>query len=163
VYNTASTFTILNKEPKMTRKYRRYTKELLEPIVQSSTSVRECLGKLDLQCTGGNYAHIKKKLKLFDIDASHFTGQSHAKGKPSKQKRPVEEYLNDTTPITSSRLRQKLIEAGYFEEKCYQCNRTEWEGHPIPLELHHKDKNHENNHLENLSILCSNCHSVGHK
>lgn len=30
----------------------------------------------------------------------------------------------------------------------------------LPLELHHKDCNHFNNTLDNLQILCPNCHSI---
>jgi 5-methylcytosine-specific restriction endonuclease McrA len=30
----------------------------------------------------------------------------------------------------------------------------------LPLELHHKDRNHFNNDLNNLQILCPNCHSI---
>ena len=35
-------------------------------------------------------------------------------------------------------------------------------GKPIPLELHHKDLNHYNNDINNLQILCSNCHMQEH-
>ena len=34
-----------------------------------------------------------------------------------------------------------------------------WLGEPIPLELHHKDGDPFNNELDNLSILCPNCHA----
>ena len=33
-------------------------------------------------------------------------------------------------------------------------------GYPIMLELHHIDGNHNNNKLENLQMLCPNCHSI---
>ena len=36
---------------------------------------------------------------------------------------------------------------------------SEWLGKPITLEVHHKDGNHQNNELENLQLLCPNCHS----
>ena len=146
----------------MTRKYRKYTRELLEPIIKSSASIRQCLQQLGLQYTGGNYSHLKKKIELFNLDVSHFTGQAHRKGKPAQNKTPIEFYLSNQASITSHKLRIKLIKAGYFKKKCCRCNLTEWEGYPIPLELHHKDRNHENNQLENLSILCPNCHSIVH-
>jgi hypothetical protein len=58
--------------------------------------------------------------------------------------------------------RRRLIADGIKEAKCEVCNRTEWMGKPIPLELHHKDFNHNNNDLSNLQILCSNCHMQAH-
>ena len=30
------------------------------------------------------------------------------------------------------------------------------------LELHHKDRNRSNNHLENLELICPNCHTMEH-
>lgn len=43
--------------------------------------------------------------------------------------------------------------------KCWKCNNTEWNDLPITLEIEHVDGNSDNNDLENLSILCPNCHS----
>jgi Zn finger protein HypA/HybF involved in hydrogenase expression len=44
-------------------------------------------------------------------------------------------------------------------EKCWSCGITEWNDKPIGFELEHIDGNSENNELNNLSILCPNCHS----
>ena len=46
-----------------------------------------------------------------------------------------------------------------YGEKCWTCNVTEWFGKPLSFELDHKDGNSDNNTLENLTILCPNCHS----
>ena len=43
--------------------------------------------------------------------------------------------------------------------KCECCNNIEWMGKPIPLELHHIDGDNTNNTLENLKLLCPNCHA----
>ena len=43
--------------------------------------------------------------------------------------------------------------------KCECCGLTEWLGEPINLEIHHIDGNHNNNELENIQLLCPNCHS----
>lgn len=53
--------------------------------------------------------------------------------------------------------RQKLIkERG---EKCECCGLTEWLGQPIKLQVHHIDGNRQNDNLDNLQILCPNCHA----
>ena len=71
----------------------------------------------------------------------------------------IKEWESKRTPSTK---RRKLIEEGIKEEKCEICGFSEWMGKPIPLELHHKDFNHYNNSLDNLQILCANCHMQAH-
>ena len=52
----------------------------------------------------------------------------------------------------------KLVEKGIKVYKCEICGISEWEGKPITLQLHHKDGNHFNNNIDNLQVLCPNCH-----
>ena len=73
---------------------------------------------------------------------------------------PAAEYLGTDKFITSHNLKIKLIKEGIKENKCERCGCSEWLGQPIPLELHHKDGNHYNNKLNNLEILCPNCHAL---
>lgn len=42
------------------------------------------------------------------------------------------------------------------------CSRCGYNKHPQLLGIHHKDKNRENNNIENLEVLCANCHSEAH-
>lgn len=46
-----------------------------------------------------------------------------------------------------------------FGRLCMKCNNTEWQGFPIPLEANHKDGNSSNNKLNNLELICPNCHA----
>lgn len=43
--------------------------------------------------------------------------------------------------------------------QCENYKLTNWLNKPIPLEIHHKDGDHLNNDLENLQLLCPNCHA----
>lgn len=70
--------------------------------------------------------------------------------------------LIENPNVSNSRKRIRLIEDGYKEDKCERCGLSEWMGMKIPLELHHKDNNHYNNKLDNLMIVCSNCHMQLH-
>ena len=60
----------------------------------------------------------------------------------------------------SSHLRRRLILEGVKEEKCECCGQSTWMGNLLPLTLHHIDGNHSNNKLQNLQILCYNCHAM---
>lgn len=142
--------------------YRKYTKELLSPIVKQSQSVRQVIIALGLKETGGNYSHIAKMIDQLGIDRSHFLGQGHNKGKKPVNYKQTIEYLNDYTKINSSDLRNRLLREKFFTHQCMLCNLSEWLGKPIPLELHHIDNNHFNNHIQNLQVLCCNCHKHVH-
>lgn len=140
----------------------KYTKELLEPLVKQSTSMRQLILALGLQYTGGSNTHLKKVIKRLGLDFSHFKGQAWARDTKQGSKYPLNDYLSGKRFIASDRLKKRLIKEGYFEAKCYHCHNTKWLDKPIPLELHHKDSNHENNDLANLTILCPNCHAYIH-
>lgn len=42
---------------------------------------------------------------------------------------------------------------------CQVCNKSRWQGKPIPLELHHQDGNPANNVEDNCIVICPNCHA----
>ena len=141
-------------------KPRTYTVDQLIIAIKISTSIRQVLSNLNLKEAGGNYASIKRAIKYYECDISHFTGQSWNKGKIIGSKRTLEEYFTNKFPITSHKLRLRLIKEGYFEHKCSVCDFTHWQNVLIPLELDHIDGNHDNNELINLRLLCANCHAL---
>lgn len=137
-----------------------YSKDEFIKAVEESFSIAQVLTKLGLAPKGGNYRVFKKYRDLYNIDTSHFTGQGHAKGKKfDYRKKPLVEILIKDSRYSSHKLRQRLIEENIKEHKCECCGLNEWLGEPIPLELEHVDGNHYNNTLENLKILCPNCHA----
>jgi hypothetical protein len=138
---------------------RKYTKEQLIKAIQESTSKAQALIKLGLAPKGGNYKIISKTIKDNAIDVSHFTGRGWNKGKTFGPKRPIQDYLSNKYPITSHKLRCRLIREKIFEHKCSSCFLDKWLNKPMPLELEHKDGNHSNNCLTNLCLLCPNCHA----
>ncbi len=44
-----------------------------------------------------------------------------------------------------------------------ECNRCSYSTVPAILVVHHKDLSRSNNSLDNLEILCPNCHALEHK
>lgn len=46
-----------------------------------------------------------------------------------------------------------------IEQKCSSCNITHWKNNPILLEIDHIDGDRYNNSIQNLRLLCPNCHS----
>ena len=90
-----------------------------------------------------------------------YKGNQSGKGiqKANGSKMTLAEYLQHSKDIQSNKVRIKLLEEGIKEYKCECCGRRTWMGQPIPLELHHKDGNHNNNTISNYSLLCPNCHA----
>ena len=90
-----------------------------------------------------------------------YTGNPGGKGiKTDPKYKTALEYIKTSNNVKSYVLKQKLIRDGLKEAKCECCGLTIWLNQKIPLELHHKDGNHFNNNLDNLEILCPNCHAL---
>ena len=144
----------------------KYTEEELKKAIKNSISIAEVLRNLKLPISGGYHSHVSKRIKLFNIDTSHFLGQAWNKGgkiENGPEKLTAEKILvydrNKGRRENISRLKRALKEK-HIEEKCVCCglNKT-WNGKILTLQVNHKDGNFLNNKIENLEYLCPNCHS----
>jgi hypothetical protein len=137
----------------------KYTAESLREVVAVSESISDVLRKVGLVAMGGNFSSIRRAIGRFGINTDHFKGQRWRGGKHTGPKKPLSWYLKKDTYVSSNYLRRRLIREWVKQEKCEMCCLTTWLGKPIALELEHCDGNHQNNELENLKILCPNCHA----
>lgn len=150
----------------MTRmgKKRIWTEVQLCGAIKTSTSLRQVLVKLGLgHDAGGNYQQIQKYIKELGLDTSHFKGRGWSKGMTGlfRPKVPLEKILIKGISYHSFKLKKRLFLAKLKPECCERCGwaeRTD-EGH-LPLELDHINGNHLDNRLNNLRVLCPNCHSL---
>ena len=83
----------------------------------------------------------------------------HPRTTGNNKYKTAEEYVNSGSIIKSHVLKLKLLRDGVKQHKCEKCGLTEWLGEPIPLELHHVNGDHYDNRIENLRLLCPNCHA----
>jgi hypothetical protein len=143
--------------------HRKYTKDVLEPIVAVSHSFAEVTRRLSGSTHGGTSAHIKKVIERFGIDTSHFRKGVLNKGKPSARKKNSEEVLVVYPAGTPRRkaylLRRALVDSGRKLE-CQECHQgPTWNGKPLTLQVDHIDGNTLNCLAPNLRFICPNCHS----
>ena len=144
-----------NKENKI-------TKECAEKIVKECYSIADFCRKVGWRPCGNNYKTFHKYVYEYKLDINHFTGKRsniggiHSKNLITKS----DEYLHENSfKISTNKLLKKIFDEGKKERKCECCGNTEWNGKEIPLELHHINGIHSDNRIENLMILCPNCHT----
>ena len=146
----------------MNTKYKYEEKELREKV-KNSRSMANLLSLFGVIPAGGNYATMKRHIKHFNIDTSHWTRQGWLKGGTHNWAPtiPLVEILvkNSDYGGGSYKLKDRLFKDDVFEKKCYKCKITEWLGSPAPLELEHINGDRFDNRKENLTILCPNCHA----
>lgn len=147
----------------MIRKYNRYTKELLEPLVKGATSIAGVARLLGKSPTGGTIVSIGKLIRKFEIDNSHFTGSAHGKGKRSLKRVSAAErlvYNSDRDYRISAIVLKRALDELIRPYVCVDCgNDGKFNGKLLTLQIDHIDGDIRNNTPSNLRYLCPNCHS----
>lgn len=130
-------------------------------LSKKCSNINQILQILGKKPTNEYYKQIKKILEENEIDTSHFNEEKSYKPNGIRKKIPTEEYLVNGSKISTAKIKLRLLKEGFKEYKCEnpECGLTEWHGKPIPLELHHINGDRSDNRIENLQLLCPNCHS----
>lgn len=141
----------------------RWEESNLRKATLVSTSIQSLIKNLGLIPAGGNYSQCYFYLDKYKIDTSHFTGQGWSKGKiiPKEPVFSLEELLVRDRRTARRNLKKRLFAAGLKKAECEECGwaKTSIDGR-VPIELDHINGDNTDNRLENLRILCPNCHSL---
>lgn len=145
-------------------KKRRWTDEELTIAVSASGSIRAVIIMLNLIPAGGNYKHVSKRISELQLSIEHFHGKGWNKGwafDPRKPPTPIEEWLVKGSTVQSFTLKRRLFKVGLKSPECELCGWCEVSSDGrIPVELDHINGDNSDNRIENLRILCPNCHSL---
>lgn len=104
---------------------------------------------------------LNRYLTIFGIEYHGKQGWSKGLTYESKHYMSFEDYVSrPNVTICTDKIRRKLLREGLKEAKCERCGNVEWEGQPIPLEVHHVNGDKTKNDIDNLQLLCPNCHAL---
>ncbi|MGH7754957.1 MAG: HNH endonuclease signature motif containing protein [Vulcanimicrobiaceae bacterium] len=63
------------------------------------------------------------------------------------------------TSKSRASIKRRLLEAGVLQNRCEDCGLSEWRGRPLSVQIDHRNGVRDDHRLENLRMLCPNCHS----
>lgn len=139
---------------------RKWTDNELKEAVKNNISLAGVLRDLGLSYSGNCAKRINRHIERLGIDNSHFVRY----GNPTKEMK-LGKVLTKDSPYRggSARVKKKIVNAGLMKDECSMegCPnpKPKWNDKPLTLQLDHINGDRRDNRIENLRILCPNCHT----
>ena len=135
------------------------SKERIEEAVNASNSMAAAAAYMKI-----HFSTFKKYAEMYGLYKPNPSGKGS--NKPKKDgagKIPLKDILEGKHPqYQTFKLKHRLYNEGLKQNICEECGISEYNNKPIECELDHIDGDKTNHSLENLRVLCPNCHSQTH-
>jgi hypothetical protein len=128
-------------EPVDERGARRYDWAAIQRYYDAGNSVRDCIAQFGFSRQTW-HAAVKRGAIV-----------------PRAHPMPMAKLLVADTYRSRHNVKLRLLGEGLKANRCEECGLTEWRGEALSMALHHINGDGRDNRLENLQLLCPNCHS----
>lgn len=139
------------------------TKKGLQDLLDKSSAITDVLKELGLDAYNGNHRTLNERIEIDDLQLDKFKRNRdvrRTKNAISKNTIPLKDILvENSTYKNNGNIKKRIVEEGLLVYKCCECGIDEWNGVEISLQLDHINGVNNDNRVENLRLLCPNCHS----
>jgi 5-methylcytosine-specific restriction endonuclease McrA len=131
--------------------------EEIKILISNGETMKSIAEKLEIPFS--TFKRRAKKLGIY-LPNQGRRGIKRTSDEVESRKIPLELILDNTYKIGSNHLKKRLFIEKVKDEICEECGiNNNWNGKKLNLHLDHIDGDKLNNNLDNLRILCPNCHS----
>jgi hypothetical protein len=149
--------------PEPRPRHARWSDDRIREACRDARSVRQVMERLGLDPDRklGRRA-VERRMREIGVEPGSLPGQAWSRGtpQPRRYREPLSAILVEGRPVSSTpALKKRLVEEGLLPWRCALCGLDAWRGRPLVLQLDHINGDRRDNRLENLRLLCPNCHS----
>lgn len=132
--------------------YSKYTEDELKRVIKTCKNVKHVCITLQIHYSYGN--HIKSFIESNKIDTSHFITNEKSR------KIPIEDRLVEKSYNIKSDTIKRYLLKNKVKNECNICKMPPiWNNKLLNFQLDHINGDHHDNRIENLRLICPNCHT----